>query len=238
MSRATGWHAGNYYDRVVLVLDRLAGRLAGAVARRRGSLILLLGINLLAAIVTVGFLVFVLTRPLGSTADRPLLILGEEGLREEAARVGLGEGGVAPGFEPEDDTALGLTDLEGDPLDPTELLGRPVWIVFWATYCHACHEEEPDLRRAYAAHRDEGLVVLAIDAGEPAEDVRRYVEERGLPWRIALDPERKASDAYGAIGTPTHYFVDRDGRIASRAFGRLRLDDMETHLAAIIPRSH
>ncbi len=191
--------------------------------------------NLVAAVVTVAFMVFLLTRPIGSPADpAPLLILGEEQLQEEAARVGLDEGRVAPGFEVGQANSLDLTDLDGRRLDLADLPGRPVWIVFWATYCHACQEEEPDLRRAYAAHRAEDLVVLAIDAGEPAEDVRRYVEERRLPWRIALDPGLRAFDAYGAIGTPTHYFVDRDGRIASRAFGRLELTEMEAHLAGIL----
>lgn len=216
------------------MLLRLANWLTRGLTSRPRLVIPLLTLYLLAAILTVGFLLVVLTRPLGSPADPPLLILGEEQLQAEAARVGLAEGRRAPGFAAEGGGSLGLSGLDGRPLDLAELAGRPVWIVFWATYCHACQEEEPDLRRAYAAHRSEGLVVLAIDAGEPVEDVRRYVEERSLPWRIALDPDLAAFDAYGAIGTPTHYFVDREGRIASRAFGRLRPHEMEVHLARIL----
>lgn len=193
-----------------------------------------LGANLVAAVLTAAALVLVITRPVASPADPPLLILGEEQLKAEAAQVGLDEGRIAPGFGVGEDTSLGLTDLDGRQLDLRELSGQPVWIVFWATYCHACQEEEPDLRRAYTRYRDEDLVVLAVDVGEPAEDVRRYVAERRLPWRIALDPERRAFDAYGAIGTPTHYFIDRQGRIASRAFGRLELTEMKAHLARIL----
>lgn len=195
---------------------------------------LLLGVNLFAAIVTLGLVAFVLTGPLGSAADPPVLILGEEQLQEEAARVGLPHGRVAPGFGADDAASLAITDLDGRPLDLTDFSGSPVWIIFWATYCHACQEEEPDLRRAHAAHLDDGLVVVAIDAGEATAEVRRYVEERHLPWQIALDPELTAYDAYGAIGTPTHYFISREGRIASRAFGRLELDEMEAHLARIL----
>jgi len=202
---------------------------------RQGSrLWLVLTLNLIAAFLGAGFLLFVLMRPVGTPGERSLLILGEDHLREEAARVGLRGGRPAPGLGADDGPSLTLTDLEGRPMDLGELVGRPVWIVFWATYCHACQEEEPDLRRAYDAHRADGLVVLAIDVGEPAEDVRRYVEERQLPWRVALDPELQAYDAYGAIGTPTHYFIDRDSRIASRAFGRLDADEMEAHLARIL----
>lgn len=98
-------------------------------------------------------------------------------------------------------------------MDFEALAGGPVCIVFWATYCHARQEEEPDLRRAHDTYRDDGLVVLAIDADDPAAEVGRYVEERQLPWTIALDPDLQAYDACGAIGTPTHYIVDRDGRI-------------------------
>ncbi len=195
---------------------------------------LILSLNLMAALLSAGFVLLALTRPLGAPGEPRLLILAEDHLREEAAQVGLREGRLAPGFGADAGASLSLTDLDGRPMDLAELSGQPVWIVFWATYCHACQEEEPDLRRAHDAHRDDGLVVLAIDAGEAADDVRRYVEERRLPWRIALDASLQAYDAFGAIGTPTHYFIGRDGRIASRAFGRLSRSEMEDHLARIL----
>lgn len=216
---------------IVRLLSWFGRRTAGRPSR---FMRLALGVNVVAAILTVALLLFLFTRPIASPADPPVLILGEEQLRAEAARVGLDEGRAAPGFGSDDATSLGLTDLDGHELDLGDLAGEPVWIVFWATYCHACREEEPDLRRAYARYRGDGLVVLAIDTGEPAEDVRRYVEQRRLPWQIALDPDLKAFDAYGAIGTPTHYFIDREGRIVSRAFGRLDLDEMEAHVTGIL----
>lgn len=195
---------------------------------------IILALNALALLLSAGLLVFVATTPLGPSSDRGLVILGEAALRDEAARSGLPEGQVAPGFGAGDGLSLGLTDLDGQAIDLGELSGRPVWIVFWATYCHACQEEEPDLRKAYLTYRKSGLVVLAIDAAEPADEVRRYVGERRLPWSIALDPELNAYDAFGAIGTPTHYFIAPDGRIASRAFGRLEFPEMEAHLARIL----
>lgn len=211
-------------------------RLSAWLARREDARLsrlglVILGANLVAATLIVGLL---LTWPIGSPSDPRPLILGEAQLQEEAARVGLGEGLTAPGFGSHDATSLDLTDLDGRQLDLRGLSGQPVWVVFWATYCHACQEEEPDLRRAYARHRADGLVVLAVDVGEPPEAVRRYVAERQLPWLIALDPDQRALAAYGAIGTPTHYFIDRHGRIASRSFGRLELDEMEAHLAGIL----
>lgn len=195
---------------------------------------LIVAVNAIAAALAAAALLVVLTRPLGPPDEPTLEILDEDQLRDQAARTGLAEGQIAPGVG--DGSPLALSDLEEQPMDLARLRGRPVWIVFWATYCHACREEEQDLRRAYAAHRDDGLVLLAIDAGEPADEVRRYVEERQLPWQIALDPELRASDAYGAIGTPTHYFIGRDGLIAARAFGRLELAEMEAYVGQIVGR--
>lgn len=214
------------------MLWRARRALTRTVEVPRRWLIVVLIVNLAVALFTVGMAGYVLLRPLGPSPQEPMLVLGEERLREEAERQGVPQGQPAPGIaEP---MALGLTDLDGRPFELAELRGRPVWIVFWATYCHACQEEEPDLRRAYAAHRADALTVVAVDAGEPADDVRRYVEERRLPWTVVIDPELRAYDAYGAIGTPTHYFVNAEGTIVSRAFGRLGPAEMTALLATIL----
>lgn len=101
------------------------------------------------------------------------------------------------------------------------------------TYCHACQLEEPDLRRAFAAYGQE-VEIVAIDIGEDLGVVQRYVEERDLPWRILIEQDSSAVDAYRAIGTPTHYFVDGNGMVVSRAFGRLSYDEMERGIEAIL----
>ena len=90
------------------------------------------------------------------------------------------------------------------------------------------------MRRAFDAYRADGLVLLAIDVGEEANVVRRYVEERDLPWTVLLDESGTAVDAFGAIGTPIHYFIAADGTIVSRAFGRLSYAEMDDHLATLM----
>jgi cytochrome c biogenesis protein CcmG, thiol:disulfide interchange protein DsbE len=123
--------------------------------------------------------------------------------------------------------------VAGRPVTLGENLGRPVWITFWATYCHACQREEPDLRRVYASRANSDLVVLAIDVGEDPQVVGTYVEDRDIPWTVLLDRDGSAVAAYGAIGTPTLYFIDRRGIIRSRAFGALDREEMEAHLAGL-----
>jgi thiol-disulfide isomerase/thioredoxin len=194
----------------------------------------MLGINTFALVVAIGLLLYALTRPLTGTPVEGVTLDGEALLQEQAAAAGRAVREPAPGFAPAGDGGSPrLTDLEGRTVTLADYRGRPVWITFWATYCHACQLEEPDLRRVYASHVRDDLVVLAIDVGEDPGVVRRYVEEHRLPWTVVIDGEGSAVSAYGAIGTPTHYFVDRQGIIRSRAFGALSHDEMEAHIARI-----
>lgn len=186
--------------------------------------------HLSVSLATALLLTFVLTRPLGTTPQTPVLELGEERLKQEAARSGLGMGQRAPGFDGED---LALVGLDGRPLSLGQYRGRPVWVVFWATYCEPCKQEEPDLVAAFEVHQSNGLVIVAIDVGEPPGEVRDYVRSHRLPYPIAIDVDGRAREAYGAIGTPTHYFVDVNGVVRDRAFGRLTRAEMERHLGFI-----
>lgn len=199
-----------------------------------GRLLIVLGINSVGLIVAIGALAYLMTRPLSGTAVDGLTLDGETLLQEQAAAAGLAIRDPAPGFDAAADRAsLRLTDLAGRPVALGEYLGRPVWITFWATYCHACQREEPDLRRVYGSHANRDLVILAIDVGEDPQVVGQYVEERDIPWTVLLDHDGSAVAAYGAIGTPTHYFIDQQGIIRSRAFGALDCEKMEAHLAGI-----
>jgi peroxiredoxin len=203
-----------------------------STARRLTVLLVVNSVLLLAAL---GGLLWAVTQPLGPPTDEGLTLDGEALLKEEAARSGVGEGQLAPGIAgAARGERLELAALTGESVPLSDFSGRPVWVVFWATYCHACQLEEPDMRRAFDAYRADGLTLVAIDVGEDTDVVRRYAEERDLPWTILIDESGATVDAFGAIGTPSHYFIAADGTIQSRAFGRLRYAEMEERLAALI----
>lgn len=195
-------------------------------------------VNTVVLLAALGGLLWAVNQPLGPPTDEGLTLDGEALLKEEAARSGIGEGQPAPGFggaaEGEPLELAALAALAGESVPLSDFRGRPVWVVFWATYCHACQLEERDMRRALDAYRADGLTIVAIDVGEDTDVVRRYAEERDLPWTILIDESGAAVDAFGAIGTPSHYFIAADGTIQSRAFGRLRYAEMDERLAALI----
>jgi thiol-disulfide isomerase/thioredoxin len=179
----------------------------------------------------------IMTRPLGAPEAAPAFVpgTGEEQLKRDAAEAGLATGRSAPGLATDDQ--LGLVSLDAR-VSLGAYRGRPVWVVFWATYCEPCKEEEPDLVAMSEAHAGDGLVVLAVNVGEPLDEVRDYARSRNLRYPIVVDAEGKAQAAYGTIGTPTHFFVDADGMIRDRAFGRLARAEMERRVASIHRSDH
>jgi peroxiredoxin len=201
-------------------------------APRRLTIFLVANSVLLA--IVAGGLVWMLNQPLGQSPGYLLTLDGDAQLKDQAARQGLPVGQQAPGFSAAAGRQVDLVTIDGGRVALGDYLGRPVWIVFWATYCHACQLEEPDLRRAFEAYRSGGLVVLAIDIGEEMATVRRYAQDHALPWTVLIDASGAAVDRFGAIGTPSHYFIGADGRIQSRAFGRLRYLEMEGRLRELV----
>lgn len=200
--------------------------------RDRASGDLLRVAHLAISLLTAVLFLIVLTRPLGDSSPQPTVFEpSEESLQQEAARSGLPTGDLAPGLA--NSAGLGLVDADGRPFSLAQYRGRAVWIVIWATYCEACKLEEPDLIATYRAHAADGLVVVAVDLGEPPEDVRTYVRTHRLPYPVAIDQKGAARRAYGAIGTPTHFFVGRDGAIRERAFGRMTRDEMAARVSSI-----
>jgi thiol-disulfide isomerase/thioredoxin len=192
--------------------------------RRFGAVLGLLAIVTAAA--------YVSTQPFGDPpASLPTFDAGDA-IGHVARGVGIGE--AAPDFVAADGTEPLLLDLDGNPIRLHDFAGKPLWIVFWATWCTPCQQEAPDIRDLYRAHRDDDLEVLAIDIQEPAVAVRKYTLGHDLDYAIGLDPRAAVRDLYGGWGLPSHLFLDGNGTIRDRYLGQMNRQLMEEHLRTII----
>jgi len=148
---------------------------------------------------------------------------------------GLEIGSAAPDFvDPADGGRSILVDLDGRPVRLGDFAGRPLWIVFWATWCVPCQQEASDILALYHEHEGDGLAVLAIDEQEPSAAVRVYAREHQLDYAIGLDATAAVKTLYGGVGLPTHLFLDREGVIQDRYIGQMTRELMERRVDAII----
>jgi Thiol-disulfide isomerase and thioredoxins len=185
----------------------------------------------LALVAAFAAAVYLSTLPLGRAgAASPLSSSGFFPIG--SAVDGFQVGQPAPEFSAADGGAP-LLDLDGRPIRLADFADRPLWIVFWATWCTPCQQEAPDIRAAFHAHEGDNLAVLAIDLWEPASAVRDYARGHDLDYVIGLDPAAVVLDLYRARGLPTHFFLDGAGVIRARYSGQLTSELMEQYLAVI-----
>ncbi len=148
--------------------------------------------------------------------------------------------GAVLGFRSEGELlpSWSVATLDGRPVSSDDLRGRVVLVNVWATWCLPCRAEMPLLESMWTRHRDDGLVLLgfSVDRTGP-ESVRRFLEERGITYPVAIvgaDVER----AFGGIpGVPASFLLDREGKVLHRVVGPLAPVSLELEVRRLL-KSH
>ena len=130
----------------------------------------------------------------------------------------------APDFE--------LTNLSGQAVRLADLRGHPVVVNFWATWCGPCRLEMPLLQK-YADRYPQDLRILAVNDGEAADNIQKFVDELGLRFEILQDPTEKATNLYRVGAFPSTFFLDADGNIRFRHIGTLNEDQLVGYLGKL-----
>jgi peroxiredoxin len=136
-------------------------------------------------------------------------------------------GTQAPDFE--------LAMLDGHNMKLSDHRGRPVALTFWTTWCQGCVFELPALQQAMVDHADQGLVVLAVNAGEWPADVESWLEARDIDVPVPLDAQKAVYKRYGVVGLPTTVWLDATGTIRAVHVGTMSADDIAGYVAKVAP---
>ncbi len=124
----------------------------------------------------------------------------------------------APNFE-----AMDLAT--GDTLALDGYRGEVVLLNIWATWCVPCETEMPSIQRLHDEMGPEGLKVIAVSVDQVgSDDVRAWVEERGLTFPIMHDQSGRIQRTYQTTGVPETFVIDRHGVIIRRVIGAAEWD--------------
>jgi cytochrome c biogenesis protein CcmG/thiol:disulfide interchange protein DsbE len=114
--------------------------------------------------------------------------------------------------------AIVATTLDGSRFELSEQRGKVVLVNFWATWCLPCRAEMPAIDAFYKAHRNEGLVVIAISMDEAADLALVRQAMSGFSFPTALISHTQAK-GYGRLWRmPLTFVVDRDGILRRNAW--------------------
>ncbi len=122
---------------------------------------------------------------------------------------------------------LAFSRADGTELDFADLVGRPVVLNFFASWCGPCVAEMP---RFEEVHRELGDEVAFVGIGNDQSDSRHteIVESTGVTYDTVRDPDGEALVAFGINGMPTTIFVGADGRLTSIELGEVSEDELRT----------
>lgn len=107
----------------------------------------------------------------------------------------------------------------GEEVSLAELRGRVVLVDFWATWCITCRRDMPALERLHRELSPEGLSVIGINLRQRRAVIERYGKKLDLSFPLLSDPQGTIQAAYGVVGTPTTFLIDREGQAVALAVG-------------------
>ena len=138
-----------------------------------------------------------------------------------------GGGGKLPVGKPPPDFSLVSMD-HGRKVARDDLVGKPVILNFWATWCGPCVRELPIIQALHDRQGD-AFRVMTITT-EPASVVRPFLRARDIFIPVLYDPDGRVSAAYGATSIPTTVILDREGRVVHDFSGGAYEDILEDHM--------
>lgn len=100
--------------------------------------------------------------------------------------------------------------------------GKPLLVVFWATWCGNCMRELPSLSYMRNQISEDKLAMLAINLGENPATVASFLKKVPLPYEIGIDPRQKTADQFGVEAIPMMVLINKTGNMVRINFG---LDD-------------
>jgi thiol-disulfide isomerase/thioredoxin len=106
-----------------------------------------------------------------------------------------------------------------DPGTLADLEGKPVLLVFWATWCPHCRREMPRIEEIWQRFKDDGLVIVGVtknSRGQTTDKVREYIGENGLTLPIGIDSTGGTSKSYSVSGIPAAALIDKSGKVVVR----------------------
>jgi cytochrome c biogenesis protein CcmG, thiol:disulfide interchange protein DsbE len=123
------------------------------------------------------------------------------------------KGFLAPEFK--------LDTFDGGAVALSDYRGTAVLLNLWATWCPPCRAEMPALEKVYEEYKDQGLIVLGLDATDQdnLDAIAPFEKQYNLTFPILLDTNGEASALYELRSLPTSFFIGRDGVIREVVIG-------------------
>lgn len=127
--------------------------------------------------------------------------------------------------QPAPDVVLPALDGDGT-VSLADYAGDVRIVNLWASWCLSCRQEHAALVAASDTYSDFGVTFVGIDVQDDRGAALGYLDDLGWGdhYVHAEDPDSRAAFAFGMLGVPETFFVDRDGIVVGKVSGPVSSD--------------
>jgi cytochrome c biogenesis protein CcmG, thiol:disulfide interchange protein DsbE len=129
---------------------------------------------------------------------------------------------------------INLYDLQKQPVALSDFAGQVILVNNWATWCPPCKAEMPTLEAYYQDHQAQGFVIVAIESGEPSEEVAEFVRQYDLSFPVWPDRGMRALATFKNDALPSTYVIDRQGQVRLAWVGPISRELLEQYVTPMI----
>ena len=124
------------------------------------------------------------------------------------------------------DFSLSLED--GSKINISSLIGKPIVINVWTSWCAYCNIEMPYFNELYLKEKDNINFVMINVTGDrdTKEDAKKFVNENNFDFNIYYDFTLDSVENLEIYSYPTTIFVDKEGYINYVRVGTITKDEL------------
>lgn len=114
-----------------------------------------------------------------------------------------------------------LTPLNGNSISFQSLEGK--WVIFnyWASWCHPCFKEIPELNAFYKQTKDTGVVLYGVNYDHVSKDtLEKIIKKMSIDYPNLIGDPAKSLGLGNIPGLPATYIFDPKGRLVKKLYGQ------------------
>jgi thiol-disulfide isomerase/thioredoxin len=165
------------------------------------------------------------------TRLRTLVMIGAAGVSMVAC------GSAQAAARPLTVTASGGPTLTGTDVSITSFHGHPVVLIFWASWCGPCHDEQPALNTAYAKWSARGVEFVGVDLRDDTKDGLSFQQQFKVRYPSIADTQATLAVDYRIPSAPALVFLNAQGKVADAvlgALGTMSVADFNTEITSLL----
>jgi len=118
---------------------------------------------------------------------------------------------------------------DGGTLDLYETCAQNEYtlLMFWASWCHKCEQEIPNLGPVYAKYGYKGFEIVGVSLDQVRNTWEKAINDNGMTWPNVSQLQAWNSPVvaeYKVTATPTYFLLDKEGKIVLKPSRYFQVD--------------